>query len=116
MMSIEHWEEYFNFSPIEIGGKTYQISLDEIKHLKSTSNYWHGKSSPSSWLTMNLFNHISRHEFKTLTERTRLQIAAHLLDIPLKKVIQLIEWNDGYMNWHEGGGYQTLEDDHSDVK
>ena len=108
MSKIKTWQEFFNFSPIVIGEKTYELNYEDIQSLETKSNYWHRKGDPSSWLAVGLFKLI-RHRYPDLTESEHLRISAHLLDIPLEKLIGSIKWHDSYLSWHDGKDYNTLE-------
>jgi len=108
------WIDNFDFSPIEINGKTYQLVSNQVKDLESKGNYWHSKASPSSWLSVSIFSRVQRL-FSDLNEKPQLQIAASLLGVSPRKLIDTIKWNDNYMTFHDGMECKTLKEDHDDI-
>lgn len=102
------WLSLFDFSPISIAGRSYELSQDMLEYLSVKSDYWHSAGDPSSWLTVSLFRKI-RSRFPDLTERQQLEFTAHALGVPFNKVVSGIKWHDGYMTFKDGDPQETLE-------
>ena len=81
---------------------------DDFMEIISPSNYWHGRSDPSSWLCEAIVR-LGKSKFhKVLPRNAVITLCADALNITHEKLESSLDWNAGYMAWHEGGSVEEF--------
>ncbi|MBN2693450.1 hypothetical protein JXR93_02205 [bacterium] len=103
----EEWLSYFNLTPFIYSESSYILPQKDIEELFSSSNYWHSKTDPSSWLIVSLFYTVSsflKNKSNKIEneELLAIDITAHLLNQTRVQVISTIQWQENYYRFHDG--------------
>lgn len=103
--------EFFNRNAsVSLNGKEYRFDEDDFSMLNTSSNYWHHKTDPSTWLCEAIVR-LGRKNFGVeLGREMTISLCAATLNISAEKLEKALEWNAGYMAWHDGGeaGYHHV--------
>jgi len=103
-------KSYFQDAAVRYKGRLYQFSVQEGQALLGRGGqYWHGPSNPSTWLAVAVFK-IARRKLKEAPQHLAMELTAQSMGITIEKLVDLIEWHEEYMRWHDGDeSYRVLE-------
>ncbi|MBN1524817.1 MAG: hypothetical protein JW904_10055 [Spirochaetales bacterium] len=107
---FDKWFANFNAEAcVDYNNKEYRLTLEELKSMYSSLNYWHSKTDPGSWLSESLVRLAKRKYKGILPRKVVISLCAGLLNITPEKLESNLDWNANYMAWHDGG---TPEQEH----
>ncbi|MDD3858948.1 MAG: hypothetical protein PHW83_02025 [Bacteroidales bacterium] len=108
--SLDDWLSKINCNAkIIFDNEFYFLSIDEIKSIYSSLNYWHGPSNPSTWLCESVVSKV-KYKYKTILTRDKaMELSASILNMRVEKLEEALDWNANYMAWHDG---RSVEDCH----
>ncbi|WP_028973895.1 hypothetical protein [Spirochaeta cellobiosiphila] len=87
---------------VTLGGVHYKFDEDDFKSILKTTAGWHSKNDPSSDLVASLVA-IGKSKFETHLDRdTIIRLCAQTLNITIEQIEHALDWQAGYMSWHEG--------------
>ncbi len=94
---------------IDYEGRTLELSLKEQKALLGGSAHFHSARDPTTWLSVAVFNAVTR-KYRDVPQTVVLDLSALALGIDRAALISRIRWNENYMRWHDGVPYSVLDD------